>query len=79
MAFKCVGKAGSTIKPFVYATAFDWRLLKSNSLLEDSPADISVGQGRVYHPKNYDKSFRGLVSVSEALGSSMNVPTVRVL
>ena len=72
-------QAGSTIKPFVYATAFDWKLLKPNSLLEDSPADISVGQGRVYHPKNYDKSFRGLVSASEALGSSMNVPTVRAL
>ncbi|WP_413292369.1 penicillin-binding protein 1C [Bdellovibrio sp. HCB185ZH] len=72
-------QAGSTIKPFVYATAFDWNYLHSNSLLEDSPADISVSQGRVYHPKNYDKIFRGLVSVSDALGSSMNVPAVRAL
>ncbi|MBK9040947.1 MAG: hypothetical protein IPL83_17635 [Bdellovibrionales bacterium] len=72
-------QAGSTIKPFVYATAFDWRLLRTESLLEDSPADISVSQGRVYHPKNYDQIFRGLVGVGDALGSSMNVPAVRAL
>lgn len=72
-------QAGSTIKPFVYATAFDWRLLRPTSLLEDTPADISVSQGRIYHPKNYDQTFRGLVSVGDALGSSMNVPAVRAL
>lgn len=72
-------QAGSTIKPFVYATAFDWKLMQPGSLLEDSPADISVAPGRVYHPKNYDQIFRGLVSVGDALGSSMNVPAVRAL
>lgn len=72
-------QAGSTIKPFVYGTAFEWRLLRPDSLLEDSPTDISISQGRVYHPKNYDHVFRGLVSVGDALGSSMNVPAVRAL
>ncbi len=72
-------QAGSTIKPFVYATAFDRKILKPESLLEDSPADLSVSGGRVYHPKNYDYIFRGYVSAGEALGSSMNVPTVRAL
>lgn len=72
-------QAGSTLKPFVYATAFDWRLLRPNSLLEDSPADITVSHGRVYHPRNYDHIFRGFVGVGEALGSSMNVPAVRAL
>ena len=72
-------QAGSTIKPFVYATAFDWNLLQPNSLLDDSAADISVSEGRVYHPRNYDYIFRGLVSVGDALGSSMNVPAVRAL
>ncbi len=72
-------QAGSTIKPFVFATAFDWRLLLPGSLLDDSPADITVSQGRVYQPKNYDHIFRGVVSVGDALGSSMNVPAVRAL
>ncbi len=72
-------QVGSTIKPFVYATAFDLKLLKPNSLLEDSPADISLSGGRVYHPRNYDQLFRGFVGVGEALASSLNVPAVRVL
>lgn len=72
-------QAGSTIKPFVYATAFDMNLLTPSSLLSDTPADITVAPGRVYHPKNYDQTFRGLVSAGEALGSSMNVPTVKAL
>lgn len=72
-------QVGSTIKPFVYATAFDWNLLTPTSLLEDSPADISVSHGRVYHPHNYDNIFRGYVSVGHALGSSINVPAVRAL
>ena len=72
-------QAGSTIKPFVYATAIERNILKPESLLEDSPADISISGGRVYHPKNYDLMFRGLVSVGDALGSSMNVPAVRAL
>ena len=72
-------QAGSTLKPFVYATAFDWRLLDASSLLDDSPADIAVSLGRVYNPKNYDHIFRGLVSAGDALGSSLNVPAVRAL
>jgi penicillin-binding protein 1C len=70
---------GSTIKPFIYATAFDLNILELNSLVEDSKADIPIEGGGVYHPQNYDHSFRGLVSASEALASSLNVPAVRTL
>jgi penicillin-binding protein 1C len=72
-------QAGSTLKPFVYATTFEQRLLEPSALLDDSPADITVAKGKVYHPRNYDNIFRGFVSVSEALGSSMNVPAVRAI
>jgi penicillin-binding protein 1C len=72
-------QAGSTIKPFVYATALEKRLLTPSALLNDSPADITVAPGKVYHPRNYDHTFRGLVSASEALGSSLNVPAVKAL
>lgn len=72
-------QAGSTMKPFVYGTAFDLKILRPNSLLEDSPADLAISKGRVYHPKNYDSIFRGFVGVGESLGSSLNVPAVRAL
>lgn len=70
---------GSTIKAFVYGTAFDQNLISTTSLLLDSPENISIGSGQVYQPKNYDHIFRGHVGAAEALGSSLNVPAVRVL
>src|SRR3546814_4681911 len=33
----------------------------------------------LYVPKNYDRSFKGPVSVRHALASSLNVPAVRTL
>lgn len=72
-------QAGSTLKPFVYGTAFDLGVLRVNSLVEDSPEDMAVGGGGIYSPKNYDHEFHGFVSAGEALGSSLNVPAVRTL
>ena len=72
-------QAGSTLKPFVYGTAFDLNILKQNSLVEDSPEDLAVGGGGIYSPKNYEHEFQGFVAASEALGSSLNVPAVRTL
>jgi penicillin-binding protein 1C len=72
-------QAGSTLKPFVYGTAFDLNLLRINSLVEDSPEDLAVGGGGIYSPKNYEHEFQGYVSAGEALGSSLNVPAVRTV
>jgi penicillin-binding protein 1C len=71
-------QAGSTLKPFLYGVAFDQRLLTPATLLDDSPLEIAVGGG-LYRPRNYDESFRGLVSVRTALAASLNVPAVRAL
>lgn len=70
---------GSTIKAFVYGTAFDQNVITATSLLLDSPENIGVGNGQVYQPRNYDHVFRGQVGAAEALGASLNVPAVRVL
>ena len=48
------------------------------SLLDDAPLDLAAGGG-LYIPQNYDKDFKGWVSVRTALGSSLNVPAVRTL
>ncbi|MGE4052451.1 MAG: transglycosylase domain-containing protein, partial [Piscinibacter sp.] len=60
---------GSTIKPFVYQLAFERRLLTPASLLDDSPAQIATAAG-LYLPQNYDRDFKGWVSVRTALGNS---------
>ncbi len=71
-------QAGSTLKPFLYTTAFEERILTPASLIEDSPLDVPVAAG-VYRPQNYDKVFHGLVTAREALAASLNVPAVKTL
>jgi penicillin-binding protein 1C len=68
---------GSTLKPFVYALAFERRLITPASLLDDSPAQIATAAG-LYLPQNYERDFKGWVSARTALGASLNVPAVRV-
>lgn len=71
-------QAGSTLKPFLYATAFDSNTLQLASWIEDSPVDIIFENG-TYSPKNHDQKFHGWVHPSTALGSSLNVPAVKTI
>lgn len=68
---------GSTLKPFVYALAFEQRLITPASLIDDSPAQLTTANG-LYLPQNYDHDFKGYVSARTALGASLNVPAVRI-
>ncbi len=65
---------GSTLKPFIYASAIDKGLIHSHSLLNDSPRYYSD-----YKPENFTGQFSGPVSVQSALQRSLNVPAVQVL
>lgn len=65
---------GSALKPFLYAFALDEGMIHSESLLSDTPQSFSG-----YQPGNFQQSFHGPVSVSEALVKSLNVPAVEVL
>lgn len=69
---------GSTLKPFLYAQALAERRLTAASLLHDAPAQIATASG-LYIPQNYDRQFKGWVSVRTALAASLNVPAVRSL
>ncbi len=71
-------QAGSTLKPFLYVQAIDSRMLTAASLVDDSPVAIATERG-AYIPQNYDRRFRGAVSVRTALASSLNVPAVRTV
>lgn len=69
---------GSTLKPFLYGLAIEEKRLTAASLLNDSPLNLNVGGG-LYIPQNYDKQFKGWISVRTALASSLNIPTVRTI
>ncbi|MDO4794357.1 MAG: penicillin-binding protein 1C [Brachymonas sp.] len=69
---------GSTLKPFLYAQAIAERRLTAASLLDDSAAAIPTQSG-LYVPNNYDRHFRGWVSLRQAVAASLNVPAVRTI
>ena len=64
---------GSALKPFIYALGFEDGLISPELKLEDIPVNYAG-----YSPENYDKEYHGLVSVSEALINSFNVPAVNL-
>ncbi|MDJ0921251.1 MAG: penicillin-binding protein 1C [Henriciella sp.] len=65
---------GSTLKPFIYAMAFDDGAAAPSTLISDLPKRFAS-----YQPENFDRMFRGDVRVAEALQHSLNVPAVLVL
>jgi penicillin-binding protein 1C len=71
-------QAGSTLKPFLYGMAIDDRQLTAASVLDDSPIQMAT-PGGLYIPQDYDRDFKGPVTVRTALASSLNVPAVRAL
>src|SRR5207247_2136102 len=70
---------GSTIKPFIYAAAFEKGLLPG-TLMEDAPirpGELTDYNG-VWSPENSDGKFLGLVPTATGLIRSRNAMTVRV-
>lgn len=68
---------GSSIKPVTYVTGFKMGYSPGTVLL-DTPTSFPSISG-TYSPVNYDGRFHGPVSIRVALGSSYNVPAVKML
>ncbi|EPG75409.1 penicillin-binding protein 1C [Leptospira fainei serovar Hurstbridge str. BUT 6] len=71
-------QAGSTLKPFLYALAFEKNLLTPESILLDQPKEWELIGGS-YRPTNYEERYYGSVPARMALASSLNIPAVQVL
>lgn len=64
---------GSTLKPLVYALAFDEGLAHPETMIEDRPTRFGS-----YAPQNFDRVYRGTVRVRDALQMSLNIPVVQL-
>jgi len=70
---------GSSIKPVTYATALE-KGYTGSTLIMDTPTTFPGGEGeKDYVPKNYDGKFHGPLQLRFALGSSINIPAVKLL
>ncbi len=68
---------GSSIKPITFATGFKQGYSPGTVML-DTPFTYR-NQWENYSPVNYDGKFHGPVSVRTSLGSSYNIPAVKML
>lgn len=71
---RAVRSPGSTLKPLLYATAFDKGILTPKNVLNDVPSNFGG-----YEPENFDQHFNGPVTAEFALANSLNIPAVKVL
>lgn len=77
---------GSSIKPFIYAKAFEKGYTPATTLFDvrtqfstTCSADNFTSEDGCYSPRNYDNAFRGPVSMRNALAQSLNIPSVKTL
>jgi penicillin-binding protein 1C len=74
-----VRQPGSSIKPLVFLAGFEHGLTPATLVL-DEPTAFSAPLGQPpYRPENYEKKYYGRIGLREALGNSLNVPSVKVL
>jgi len=69
-----VRSPGSTLKPLIYALAFEDGLAGPDTIIDDMPRAFGD-----YAPENFDRTFRGEVRIREALQHSLNLPAVMAL
>jgi penicillin-binding protein 1A len=77
-AIQAKRNAGSAFKPIIYAAALDKGLTPA-TIIEDSEVEYPDGAGGIWRPKNYDRTFRGPVTMREALTHSINIVSVKIL
>lgn len=69
-----VRSPGSSLKPLIYAMAFDKGLATPMTVINDVPVNF-MG----YNPENYNSKFNGRVTLDFALSHSLNIPAVKIL
>lgn len=71
---RAVRSPGSTLKPFIYGLAFDRALAHPNTRMNDSRRRFGD-----YAPGNFDRRYRGTVTLADALRLSLNSTAVAVM
>lgn len=71
---RAVRSPGSTLKPLIYGIGFENGLATPETMIDDRPMRF-----RGYEPQNFDRQFRGTVSIRTALQLSLNIPAVAMM
>ncbi|MEK6511712.1 transglycosylase domain-containing protein [Myroides odoratimimus] len=75
-------QVGSTFKPFVYATAIEQLHYSPCDSIIDSPFTMPKGRygiSRDWSPQNSNRSYRGIMTLKQALAGSVNTITAKLM
>ncbi len=75
-------QVGSTFKPFVYATAIEQLGMSPCDTILDGPFMIRKGRHHVtedWEPRNSNNSYRGMVTLKQALANSINTISAKLI
>lgn len=70
---------GSSIKPFVWAEAYETGRYSDESKFLDEPITYKIGGGRKWSPHNYGNKYYGEVRLDFALWKSLNSVSIKLL
>ena len=74
-ATQALRQTGSAFKPFIYATALDLEI-SPYAMIEDAPTCWQRRGSPEWCPQNYDRQFKGPVTMIQALAESRNIPAI---
>jgi penicillin-binding protein 1A len=72
-------QTGSAIKPFLYTAALENGFTPASIIADEPVTFIDRWNGEPWSPKNYDRKFKGAVTVRTGLEQSRNVVTAKLL
>lgn len=68
-------QTGSSMKPLsVLAPAIDKGIITATTIFDDNPTSFNNG---TYNPKNFGYTYKGLITVRDAIAHSQNIPMVK--
>jgi penicillin-binding protein 1A len=72
-------QTGSAIKPFLYTAALEHGFTPASLIADEPVTFIDRWAGEPWSPKNYDRKYKGAVTVRIGLEESRNVVTAKLL
>ncbi len=76
-AVSAMRQPGSAFKPFIYLAAIEKGFYPSYTVMDAPVVFYEAGQPP-WRPQNYDREYRGPVTLRYALEHSLNVPTIKI-
>lgn len=77
-AMQAKRNAGSAFKPIIYAAALE-KGLTTATVINDAEVEYPDGTGKLWKPRNYDNTYRGPVTMREALTYSINMVSIKIM